>query len=157
MGVMGTCYGQVAGGDQEAAARSIKAGDLQPGAPKGFSEEALATLMHVPGDVPANPYQVPASDGGAVLVIDAPSVSVCSVALSGGSGEAAGTEIDRWFNGPPSPYNLVSDETAVGKRVRVYQGAERPGADIVVMTTTVTDGAEPEQQVRFLATLARVQ
>lgn len=154
-GVLSTCYGQVAG-DPKAAEHSVAAGDLEAGAPKTFAEEPLNRLLQAPGGAVATAYQVP-TDQGAVLVVDAPSVSLCSVALSGASGEAAGAEIDLWFNGEPSPFSLVGDETAEYKRVRTYRGSERPDVEIVIMTTTVADGALPDEPVRFLATLARVR
>ncbi len=154
-GVISTCYGQVAG-DSEAAKHSIAARDLEAGPPENFAEESLQRLMQIPDGTVALAYRVPASEG-AVLVVDAPSVSLCSVALSGASGEAAGAEIDHWFNGEPSPFRLVSDETDEYKRVRTYRGSERPDAEIMLMTTTVADDALPDEPVRFLATLARVR
>ena len=154
-GVISTCYGQVAG-DSEAARHSIEARDLEAGPPESFPEASLRRLMQIPEGAKAIAYRVPTTEG-AVLVIDAPSVSLCSVALSGASGEAAGVEIDHWFNGEPSPFTLVSDETAEHKRVRTYRGSERPDAEIMIMTTTVADDALPDEPVRFLATLARVR
>ena len=155
MAVMTTCYPMIAGGDAQAARRSVTSGDLRDGAPHGFPQADLETLLDVPGDSAAIPFHVPVSTGQ-VLVISAPGAGVCSVAMTGSDGEAVGAEIDVWFNGEPSPFTRLQNTEGPAGWGRVYEGAETPSRPTRILTTTMRDGFRQDVPIRFLATMHRI-
>jgi hypothetical protein len=151
---METCYPMVGGGDVHATDRSISVGALRRGAPEGFPPDILERLLNTP-DGKGEVFHVPTDSGRVLVITHVPSL-MCTIVVLNESGEAAGEEIDFWFNGEPSPFVRIEATESPGGFSRVYEGGEVQSRPTRIQTTIVRDGYRPEVPIRFLATMNRM-
>lgn len=155
------CLPMVWGDDPRAMERAIRTGDLKAGPPAGVEPALLKKLTEFPTRPKVTLAHLDLMQGR-LLVVSAPSIRMCGVALLGVAGDATEAEIDNWFNGPPAPFSRVLDQRSNKLMLRRYLSRSQT-ADVELRTTTVKSsnfpapGESAAQSVGFLATLAVVR